>query len=91
MRPDGIHPRIFKELADSFAKPQLMIFRLPWETGTVPADWKLANIVLIVKKDKKEGLGNYRPVILTSVPGKIMEKVVLGSIEKHLENNEVIG
>ncbi|KAK4822223.1 hypothetical protein QYF61_011864 [Mycteria americana] len=43
------------------------------------------------QKGKKEDPGNYRPVSLTSVPGNIMEKVILGVIEKHLRDNAVIG
>lgn len=46
-----------------------------WESGEVPADWKLANIVLIFKKGKKKDPGNYRPVSLTSVPGKIKGRI----------------
>ncbi|KAJ7425483.1 hypothetical protein BTVI_02763 [Pitangus sulphuratus] len=46
------------------------------------ADWKVANIVLIFKKGKKQDNRNYRPVSLASVPGKVMEKIILGSIEK---------
>lgn len=30
-------------------------------------------------------------VSLTSVPSEIMEKVILGSAEKHLEDNTVVG
>ncbi|KAJ7404364.1 rna-directed dna polymerase from mobile element jockey-like [Pitangus sulphuratus] len=57
----------------------------------VPADWKLVNIVLIFKKGKKEDSGNYRPVSLTSVTGKVMEKIILEGIGKHLKDNTVIG
>ncbi|KAF4794926.1 regulator of microtubule dynamics 2 [Turdus rufiventris] len=55
------------------------------------ADWKLADIVLIFKEGKKEYPGNYRSVSLTSMFGKVMEKIVLGGVEKHLKNSMVIG
>ncbi|KAJ7405418.1 hypothetical protein WISP_139816 [Willisornis vidua] len=82
-------PRILKEVADVITKPLLMIFECSWETGEVPADWKLANIVLIFKKGKNEDSRNYRPFSLTSVPSKIMETIIVGGIEKHLEGNTV--
>ncbi|CAM5144062.1 unnamed protein product [Eretmochelys imbricata] len=45
--------------------------------------------VPIFKKGKEEDPGNYRPVSLTSVPGKIMEQVLKESISKHLEKKGI--
>ncbi|CAM4389901.1 unnamed protein product [Caretta caretta] len=59
-------------------------------SGEVLDDWKKANVVPIFKKGKKEDPGNYRPVSLTSVPGKIMEQVLKKSILKHLHERKVI-
>ncbi|KAJ7408520.1 RNA-directed DNA polymerase from mobile element jockey [Pitangus sulphuratus] len=56
--PDGIHPRISKELADVITKPLSVIFEQSWESREVPADWKLANVP-IFKKDKKKDPRNY--------------------------------
>ncbi|KAJ7422962.1 hypothetical protein WISP_35636 [Willisornis vidua] len=88
VRPDGFHLRILKMLADIIAKPG--DFEAVLASGEVLVDWKLVNVSPIFMKNKKEGLENYRPVILTSVPGKILEKIILGGIQKHLENNAII-
>lgn len=39
---------------------------------------------------KKEDPRNYRTIILTSVPRKVMEKILLGSIFKHKKDKKVI-
>ncbi|KAJ7405699.1 Receptor-type tyrosine-protein phosphatase R [Willisornis vidua] len=41
--------------------------------------------------NKKEDPRNYRPVSLASVPGRVMEKIILGNIEKYLIDNTVTG
>ncbi|KFO77743.1 RNA-directed DNA polymerase from mobile element jockey, partial [Cuculus canorus] len=90
MGPDGIHPRVLKELADVLSKPLSIIFQRSWLTGEVPLDWRLADVVPIYKKGCREDPGNYRPVSLTSVPGKVMEQVILSAIMKHTQENRVI-
>ncbi|GAB0209633.1 mitochondrial enolase superfamily member 1 [Grus japonensis] len=90
MGPDGFPPRLLKELADITVGLLSIIYQGSWESGEVPADWKLANVIPIYKKGMREDPGNYRPVSLTSAPGKIMEKIVLGAIERHLKNNAII-
>ncbi|KAK4818823.1 hypothetical protein QYF61_019860 [Mycteria americana] len=90
MGPDGIHPRVPKELVDVMAGPLSITYQRSWEPGEVPAICKLANIMPIYQKGMREDLGKYRPLSLASVPGKIMEKINLGTTERHLKNNAII-
>jgi len=59
-------------------------------TGEVPEDWRVANVTPIFKKGGKGNPGNYRPVSLTSVPGKIMESLIKDGVVKHLDINDLI-
>jgi len=90
MGPDGMHPRVLRELADVIAEPLSIIFERSWRTGEVPKDWRKANVTPIFKKGKKEDPGNYRPVSLTSIPGKMMEQLILEVIIKQVEEKDVI-
>ncbi|KAK4828821.1 hypothetical protein QYF61_000878 [Mycteria americana] len=90
MGPDEIHLRVVKELAEVLTKPLSIIYQQFWLTGEVPVHWKLANVKPIYKKGRKEDPGNYRPVSLTSVPGKLMEQIILSAITRHVEDNQGI-
>ncbi|TRZ13574.1 hypothetical protein HGM15179_013537 [Zosterops borbonicus] len=80
MGPDGIHPRVMRELADQLAKTLSIIYQQSWLTGEVPDDWKLVNVTPIHKKGEKKDPSNYRPLSLTLVladsPGGCRMKAV---------------
>lgn len=56
-------------------------FHQPWRSWEF-GDWETASVTLVCRKSTREKPGNYRPVNLTSVPGKVMENVILNDIEK---------
>jgi len=87
---DGIHPRVLRELAEEQAKALSIICQQSWLTEEVPVYWRLANVMPIYKKGRKENPRNYSPVSLTLVPGKIMEQFILSVFTGHVKDNQGI-
>ncbi|CAM4591327.1 unnamed protein product [Lepidochelys kempii] len=85
--PDNLHSRILKELAHEIASPLARIFNESVNSGVIPYDWRIPNIVPIFKKGEKSDLGNYRPVSLTSVVCEVSEKFLKEKVVKDIEVN----
>ena len=85
--PDELHPAFLKELHKELSKPLSIIFTKSLNVRDVPKDWKIANVSAIFKKGKKSLASNYRPVSLTSIVCKTMEKIVRNHITEHMNNN----
>ncbi|GAB0178052.1 mitochondrial enolase superfamily member 1 [Grus japonensis] len=90
MEPDGIHPGVLRELVEVLTKPLSTIYQQSWLNGQVPVDWRLANVTPMYEQGWKVDLGNYRPVSLTLVPGKVMEQIILSAIMWHVQGKQVI-
>ena len=88
--PDNLHPKVLIECAATLAQPLFEIFRESLDEGTLPDVWKLAYVTPIYKKGKKSNPLNYRPISLTSVPCKIMERLLRDKIVDHLETNNLL-
>jgi len=87
---DGIHPRVLRELAEELAKTLSIIYQQSWLTGEVPDDWRISKVTPIYKQGQKEDPGNYRPVSLTSVPGKIIERFIMSALTGHVKDSQEI-
>jgi len=88
--PDDIHPMLLKECAAAVTEPLSVIFQQSFDTGTLSADWKTANIVPIFKKGDRTDRSNYHPVSLTSVACKIMESIIKEKLMKYLDSNKAL-
>ncbi|GAB0183454.1 mitochondrial enolase superfamily member 1 [Grus japonensis] len=91
MGPDGMYPQVLRDLEDIIDRQLSIIFERSWRTGEVPEDWRKANATPVFKKGKKEDPENYKLVSLISISGKVMEQLILGAINKHVEEKKVIG
>ena len=88
--PDGMHPRVLKELAHELSEPLAIIFNTSMRQSKIPDDWKLADVTAIHKKGDKRLPENYRPISLTSIVCKVMEKLVRNKLEVYLKCNKMI-
>ena len=88
--PDEIHPLMLKELVDFISKPLALLMNKTVEHGCLPGDWKKAIVSPIYKKGARNKAENYRPISLTSVVCKLMEKIVKESLMSHLIKNNLL-
>ena len=90
MGPDAVHPRILKELAHELSGILTHFFQQSIDTGTVPKDWKDANICPLFKKNDRTLPSNYRPVSLTCILCKVLEHIVSSNLMSHFDNNNIL-
>ncbi|XP_064469998.1 uncharacterized protein LOC135384740 [Ornithodoros turicata] len=87
---DGITYSALRNLGAGGLRTLLFICNSSWRSGQVPASWKEAMVVPLLKPGKHPShLSSFRPVSLTSCVGKVMERMVLHRLEWWLERNHV--
>ena len=84
-----MHPYFLKETAEELALPLSIIFTQTLESSQVPEEWKKGRITALFKKGSKRLASNYRPVSLTSIICKCMEKIIRDSVIQYMKNNKL--
>ena len=74
--PDNIHGIILKTCSNFLARLLSILFKLIYNTGILPIEWKRANVVPVFKKGEKLNVENYRPISLTCISAKVMERII---------------
>ena len=88
--PGCVPAYLLKIGADFLAVPLSKLFQFFLSTGTLPRDWVTANIVPVYKKGDSHLSSNYRPISLTSIVIKVMERIIHRQIIKALESHNLI-
>ena len=88
--PDMLPTRVLKTAALVIAPFLSLIFQQSIDTGTIPNDWKHANMTAIYKKGLRTEAANYRPISLTSIPCKLLEHIIFHQIMSHLDNYNIL-
>ena len=87
--PDNFHPRILKELSNELSKSLFLLFSKSLIDGVLPKIWRDAHVTPVYKKGEKCSPGNNRPISLTLVICKAVEKGIPNSIADHMEKNSL--
>ena len=88
--PDQLHPRLLIELAELLALPITLLFNMTFQQGVLPHDWRRAFISPIYKKGSRHLPENYRPISLTAILCKIMERFVRDKLVTHLLDEKLL-
>lgn len=84
--PDGVLPGILSRVALEISHPISILFNTSLRCGKVPTAWKCANITPVHKGGDRSCISNYRPVALTSILSKLLERFVATALHNHIDS-----
>ena len=88
--PDGLHPYLLKKCAVELSYPLHIIFTKSFNAGVVPKLWSCSRVTPLFKGKSRLVPLNYRPVSITSVPCKVLERIIAGKLMDYLEHNNLL-
>ena len=90
--PDNIPAEALKANVEASTQILCDLFGKIWEEEDVPGEWKGGHLVKIPKKGNLSLCGNYRGIMLLSVPGKVLNGVILqrlkAAVDAELRDNQ---
>ncbi|CAG2198582.1 unnamed protein product [Mytilus edulis] len=90
--PDFFFTELFINGGSELKSKLLDIINQSWEEGIIPLNWRRANVKFIKKlyKPNYNLPSSYRPISLTSVVAKLMERIITYRLEGFVEMNNIM-
>ena len=88
--PGGLSARVLKECSSEIDPILSLIYNESFALGTVPDDWRQANVAPVFKKGEKYDAANYGPVLLTCICCKTLEHIIVSNMNKHLAFESIL-
>ncbi len=90
MGPDNLHPLLLKECSSVLAYPFYLLFNQSLRLGVVPSAWKSSLVTPIFKKGSRTDPLNYRPISLSPIPCKSLERIITKSLHIFINENNLL-
>ena len=87
--PDKVSPKLLKSAGRALIPSLLFLYNSSAKSNRVPDQWKNADVLSLYKKDDETEKGNYGPISLLCVPGKLLETCVSSTITNHLTDHQL--
>ena len=90
--PDKVFTDLLLTANEELVEAIHNLFLFSFKTGTLPSDWKSADVKFLRKSGKKNynTASAYRPISLTSCLGKCLERIITVRLNGFLEHNNII-
>lgn len=88
--PDGVPAIVLKRCAPELSPVLTRLYRLSYATSCVPSAWREANVQPVPKKGDRSDPANYRPIAVTSVLCKVMERIINAQLIHYLEDHSIV-
>nr|KAG5700724.1 hypothetical protein BaRGS_029089 [Batillaria attramentaria] len=83
--PDEIPAEAIKADTETAVNMLHSLFSKIWEKEEVPAQWKEGIVIKLPKKGDLRDCSNYRGIMLLSVPGKVLNRILLERIREAVD------
>ena len=88
---DNVHNLMIQNCSEDLLHELLLCLNRIWVSGEIPQKWKQAIIIPLLKTGKPPELASsYRPIALTSCPGKLLERLVNNRLTWRLEKCAIL-